>query len=119
MQIGNDVVVAFISGLAGPVTVVVAKAIMDKRTREDVARTGGDAGEEVSLGGDPLTVSGIVLKWAHQLKEDVERIQRRIGELETEVEGLEATNSLLRRHNKLLSRQVQELGGVPWRMPEA
>lgn len=118
MQIDSDVVVAFISGLAGPVAVVIAKALMDRRSRADVARAEEGSEEEIALGGDPLTVSGIVLKWAHQLKEDVERIQRRIGELEAEVEGLEAANRLLRRHNELLSLQVQELGGVPWRMPE-
>lgn len=109
----TDVLVAFISGLAGPLAVTIANGIINRKAKRD-ADAGADSEGDVS---DPDTLAGVVVRWANDLARDVERVQSRLAELEAEVETLRAENALLRRHNELLSGQVRQLGGVPFKMP--
>lgn len=107
--------VAIIASVVGPVAVATINGAFSRAAKKDASKPGRRKGENTK---DPRTVSGIVLEWANQLSEDVERVTRRLSELEDEVKSLKRENAKLRRHNELLSTQVRDLGGKPWPMPE-
>lgn len=107
-----EVLVALITALAGPVSVILVKRLVDVKAEK------GAKAEASPDDADPATVSQIVLDWARSLNTEVRDTNARLAALENEVSELKRENSLLRRHNEILSRQVVELGGKPWRMPE-
>lgn len=107
--------IAFITGLVGPVGVIVAKARIEKGATATATEPTRRRGETTA---DPQALSSVVLRWATQLSEDVQRMHGRLAELENEIEGLKKENAKLRRHAEILSGQVVDLGGKPWPMPE-
>ena len=107
--------IAFITGLAGPVAVIFARARIEKGATATATEPTRRRGETTA---DPKTVSEVVLGWATKLSEDVHTVQGRLKEMEQEIEALKRENAKLRRHAELLSGQVVDLGGKPWPMPE-
>lgn len=110
MKLDPNIVVALITALAGPVSVLLVKRLI-----EDKADDAAAAGEEPDA--DPATVSQVVLDWARRLNSRVTAMDEELGSLKREVAALQRENTLLRRHNQLLSSQVVDLGGKPWEIP--
>lgn len=106
--------VAIVASVIGPIAVTSVKAWFDKTANKDAKAPGRRKGEGTK---DPRTVSSIVLEWATQLSQDVERVTKRVTELEAEVSTLRRENAVLRRHAEILSGQVTDLGGKPWPFP--
>lgn len=107
--------IAFVSGLIGPVGVLIAKARIEKGAKNTAGEPTRRKGETTT---DPKTLSNVVLRYATQLSEDVQQVYQRLGKMEKEIEALKRENAKLRRHAELLSGQVVDLGGKPWPMPE-
>lgn len=106
--------IAFITGLVGPVGVIIAKARIEKGAKNTATEPTRRKGETTT---DPKTLSNVVLRYATQLSEDVQRVHKRLGEMEKEIETLKRENANLRRHNEILTSQILDLGGKPWPMP--